>query len=70
MFEKTVDALRRRGYDAVAVATRDEAKAIVMKEAGIAASVGWGGSETIKEIGVRACHNRERESRILKEKKR
>ena len=55
MFEKTVDALKRRGYDAVAVATRDEAKAIVMKEAESAASVGWGGSETIKEIGARAA---------------
>ena len=53
MFEKTVEALKRRGYDAVAVATRDEARALVMKEAEFAASVGWGGSETIKEIGVR-----------------
>ena len=55
MFEKTVEALKRRGYDAVAVATRGEAKAIVMEEAAGAASVGWGGSETIKEIGARAA---------------
>ena len=55
MFEKTVAALKRRGYGAVAVATRDEAKALVLKEAEGAASVGWGGSETIKEIGVRAA---------------
>ena len=54
MFEKTVEALRRRGYEAVAVATREEAKAVVLKEAESAASVGWGGSETIKEIGARA----------------
>ena len=53
MFEGTIDALRRRGYDAVAVATRGEALDIVMKEAESAASVGWGGSETIKEIGAR-----------------
>ena len=55
MFEKTVEALRRRGYEAIAVATRDEAKAVVLKEAEPAASVGWGGSETIKEIGARAA---------------
>ena len=55
MFEKTVEALRRRGYEAIAVATRDEAKAVVLKEAESAASVGWGGSETIKEIGARAA---------------
>ena len=55
MFEKTVEALKRRGYDAVAVATRDEACALVMKEAEPAQSVGWGGSETIKEIGARAA---------------
>ena len=53
MFDKTVEALKRRGYEAVAVATRDEARAIVLKEAESAASVGWGGSETIKEIGAR-----------------
>ncbi len=55
MFEKTVEALKRRGYDAVAVATKEEAKAIVLKEAEPAASVGWGGSETIKEIGARSA---------------
>ena len=55
MFDKTVEALKRRGYDAVAVATRDEARAIVMREAEFAESVGWGGSETIKEIGVRTA---------------
>ena len=53
MFEKTIDALRRRGYDAVAVATAEEAKAEVLREAESAQSVGWGGSETLKEIGAR-----------------
>ena len=52
-YAKTVEALKRRGYEAVAVATGAEAAAIVMKEAEGAASVGWGGSESIKEIGVR-----------------
>ena len=55
MFEKTIEALRRRGYEAVAVATMEEAKSVVLKEAESAASVGWGGSETIKEIGARAA---------------
>ena len=55
MFEKTVEALKRRGYEAVAVATREEAKAVVLKEAEGAYSVGWGGSETIKEIGARTA---------------
>ena len=53
MFEKTVEALKRRGYEAVAVATKEEAKALVLAEAETAASVGWGGSETLKEIGAK-----------------
>ena len=53
MFEKTIAALKRRGYEAVAVATKEEAKAFVLKEAEAAQSVGWGGSETLKEIGAR-----------------
>ena len=53
MFEQTVEALERRGFEAVAVATKAEALAVVMKEAEAAQSVGWGGSETIKEIGAR-----------------
>lgn len=53
--ERAAEALRRRGYEAVAVSTRDEAKAVVMEEAARAKSVAWGGSETIKEIGARAA---------------
>jgi L-lactate utilization protein LutB len=53
MLKKTVAALERRGFEAVAVATRQEALELVLEEAGKAASVGWGGSETLKEIGVR-----------------
>ena len=52
-YARIIEALKRRGYEAVAVATGAEAAAIVMKEAESAESVGWGGSESIKEIGVR-----------------
>ena len=51
--EGIAEALKRRGFEAEAVATRAEACALVMKEAEPARSVGWGGSETIKEIGAR-----------------
>ena len=54
MFEQTVEALKQRGFEVEAVATRQEALALVMKEAESAASVGWGGSESVKEIGARA----------------
>ena len=52
-YEKTVDALRRRGFEAMEVATKEEAAAVVMKEAESAVSVGWGGSESVKALGVR-----------------
>ena len=48
-----VEALKARGFEAEAVATKAEACALVMNEAESAASVGWGGSETIKQIGAR-----------------
>jgi len=48
-----VEGLKKRGFEAVYVATGAEAKALVMQEADAAQSVGWGGSETLKEIGVR-----------------
>ena len=54
MFEQTADALRRRGFEVEVVATKTEALGLVMKEAESAASVGWGGSESVKEIGARA----------------
>ena len=52
-YSRTVAALVRRGYEATAVATKEEAAALVMAEAKAAQSVGWGGSETIKALGVR-----------------
>ena len=54
MFEQTVEALKRRGFEVETAATRQEALALVMKEAESAQSVGWGGSESVKEIGARA----------------
>ena len=53
MLEKAAAGLKRRGFEAVCVATKAEALAAVMKEAADAASVGWGGSESVKEIGAR-----------------
>lgn len=50
---KTVEALLRRGYEAEFVPTGADALSAVMKEAQDASSVGWGGSETLKEIGAR-----------------
>ncbi len=48
-----VEALRKRGYEAQFAPTVADAVDIVMSEASSAASVGWGGSETLKDIGVR-----------------
>ena len=50
---KTVEALKKRGFQVETAATKEEALALVMKEAESAESVGWGGSESIKEIGAR-----------------
>ena len=51
--EQVAERLRRRGFEATCVKTAAEASALVMEEAAAAKSVGWGGSETIKEIGAR-----------------
>ena len=48
-----LEGLKRRGFEAVGVATKAEALKIVMDEAEKAQSVGWGGSESLKEIGAR-----------------
>ena len=52
-FSKTLAALARRGYEATAVATKEEAAALVLKEAEQAQSVGWGSSESVKALNVR-----------------
>ena len=53
LMEKTAEGLRRRGYDVSCAATRGEALSLVLSKAESAQSVGWGGSETLKEIGAR-----------------
>lgn len=50
---KLVESLKKRGFEAEFAATRDDAVRIVLAEAGNASSVGWGGSETVKELGLR-----------------
>ena len=56
-FSKTLAALARRGYEATAVATKEEAAALVLKEAEQAQSVGWGSSESVKALPLarKAC---------------
>lgn len=51
--EKLVAALTKRGFEAEYAATREDAVKKVLDEALNAKSVGWGGSETIKELGIR-----------------
>jgi len=53
ILKRTIEGLCRRGFEAELVATKAEAKTLVLKEAESAQSVGWGGSETLKEIGAR-----------------
>ena len=65
--ERAAEALRRRGYEAAAVASSAEAKALVLAEAKGAASIAWGGSETLKETGIRAAIAKARERRAAKQ---
>lgn len=51
---KTVEALGRRGFDAVYCATADEAASAIKSEVDAAGRVGMGGSVTMKELGVTA----------------
>jgi len=51
--KRVVEALKRRNFEAEFAKTPEEAAALVMKEAASANSVGWGGCETLKEIGAR-----------------
>ena len=53
LISRTIEGLKRRGFEAVGVATKAEALKLVMGEAEKAQSVGWGGSESVKEIGAR-----------------
>ena len=50
--ERVAGALRKRGFTAVCCATGAEARDYVMKEAETARSVGFGGSVTVKSLGL------------------
>jgi L-lactate utilization protein LutB len=52
ILEKTAEALRRRGFDVVCCATGAEARERVLKVAETSATIGCGGSMTLKEIGA------------------
>lgn len=52
--KKVVEALKRRGFDAVYCATAEEATLAVLTEIDAAQRVGMGGSMTMKELGVTA----------------
>lgn len=51
--ESVAAALRKRNWEVTVVSTAEEARDLVLKEAASAKSVGWGGSETLKESGIR-----------------
>ena len=50
---QAVEGLKKRGFEAVFVKTGAEAVGLVMREAEGVQSVGWGGSETVKALGLR-----------------
>ncbi len=52
-WEKIIGALEKRGYEVEFAKDKAEAKSLVLKEAELVESVGWGGSESLKEIGAR-----------------
>ena len=52
MLVKTAECLRKRGFGAVCCATAAEAADYVMKEAASAATIGQGGSVTLKQLGL------------------
>ena len=52
MLEKTAECLRKRGFGVVCCATAAEAADHVMKDAASAATIGQGGSVTLKQLGL------------------
>ena len=50
---RTIEGLKRRGFETEYASTKADALTAVMGEAARAQSVGWGGSESLKEIGAR-----------------
>ena len=51
--QKLVESLKKRGFEDEYAATREDAASLSLAEAVDAKSVGWGGSETVKELGLR-----------------
>lgn len=51
--QKLVESLKKRGFEAEYAASREDAVSLVLAEAVNVRSVGWGGSETVKELGLR-----------------
>jgi hypothetical protein len=51
--KKAVDALRKNDFDAIYVSTEEEAADIIMKHVSPGSSVGFGGSMTIAEMGIK-----------------
>jgi NAD-dependent dihydropyrimidine dehydrogenase PreA subunit len=51
--EKIAAALKARDYEVKIAANPEEATALVLDEAKNASSVGWGGSESVKQLGLR-----------------
>ena len=54
--ESVKDALLKRGYK-VKICTREDAVEEVLAAVKTSANVGWGGSETVKELGLRDAIN-------------
>ncbi len=52
LIERAAAGLRRRGFDVTCCATGAEARARVMEAAALAATIGHGGSETMKQLGI------------------
>ena len=50
--KNTVEALKRRGFEAVYCATAEDASSAVMAEVDAVRRVGMGGSVTMKELGL------------------
>jgi Uncharacterised ACR, YkgG family COG1556. len=50
--KKVVDALTKNDFDAIYVSTKEEAADIIMKYVSSESTVGFGGSMTIKDLGI------------------
>jgi L-lactate utilization protein LutB len=59
MYEKLIEALKARGYEAKFCASKEEAAAAVLAETASVERVGMGGSMTMKELGVSAALERQ-----------